>query len=159
MKIKLVESTPDDAEILICMINKLAEIDGVGSVPVGKEQLFANIYSDSPVAFAKLIIYDEKVAGFIIHSWKFATFLGTRDMYMQATYIEPEFRRRGVATKVLGKLAKLALDSGCSRMEWYAIEGNNMSGGFYDALGACTLSDARVRRFSTEVLVKLSEID
>lgn len=157
MRVKVIESTSDDVDIILSLIRLLAESDGVKNVSIGKDALLTNIYSEQPIAFAKLILCDEIIAGFIIHSWKFATFLGTREMYMQAIYIKPEFRRGGVATKALGQLSKIALEAGCSRLEWYVVKNNSMSNGFYDALGADTLSHARVRRFSEAAMKRLVE--
>ncbi|WP_284242924.1 GNAT family N-acetyltransferase [Thalassotalea insulae] len=86
----------------------------------------------APIAFAKLITCNNIIAGFVIHSWKFATFFGTRELFMQAIYIKSEFRRQGIAAKALGQLAQFTLTSGCSRMEWYVMDDNSTGIKFYD---------------------------
>ncbi len=158
MGVVLAEVHPSEAELLLAMIKQLAISDGVSNVTVGLKELEVNIFSDNPIAFAKFIKCNDDVVGIIIHSWKFATFLGTRELYMQAIYISKAYRRQGLATKALQQLAKYALAEGCSRIEWHVINDNEMSNGFYNALGAVEVSHLGVRRFDKDSLLKLASI-
>ena len=156
VEVKLTEVPSSEAELLLAMIRQLAISDGVSNVTVGLKELEDNLFSESPIAFAKFIRSGDDTVGFIIHSWKFATFLGTRELYMQAIYISEAYRRQGLATKALQLLAKYALAEGCSRIEWYVIDDNEMSNGFYDALGAENVSYLGVRRFNRIALKNLA---
>ncbi|WP_407696026.1 GNAT family N-acetyltransferase [Shewanella cyperi] len=138
------------------MLHDLGHSDGVKEIHTSEEDLRANFFSDNPVAYAMLIVVRGSVAGFLIYSWKWATFTGQREMYMQAIYIRPEHRRKGVARSAMSELASIALKSGCSRIEWYVVKDKSMSNGFYESIHSHVLEHMAIRRVSGEALSELS---
>ena len=79
-------------------------------------------------------------------------------MYMQAIYIEPEYRRQGIAKEAMACLAKLALDSKCSRIEWFVVRDNGSSHRFYESIGSHLLEHMAIRRVSDAELIALSNL-
>ncbi|MBI1770879.1 MAG: GNAT family N-acetyltransferase [Burkholderiales bacterium] len=77
-------------------------------------------------------------------------------MYMQAIYIRPEFRRQGLGLNIMQHLASIAVDEGCSRIEWLTVKDKQMSKEFYDSIGAVEASHMMVRRVQGEALRKLA---
>ncbi|WP_193163913.1 GNAT family N-acetyltransferase [Microbulbifer hainanensis] len=146
MSIKLRKAKREDSSCILKMLHDLGHSDGVAEIRTTESDLLTNIFSDQPVAYAMLILVDEKVAGFLIYSWKWATFTGQREMYMQAIYVSPEYRRNGVARSAMSKLASMASDSGCTRIEWYVVKDKTMNNGFYESIKSHVLEHMEIRR-------------
>lgn len=157
MKLTLKPTTQDDIDCILPMLYDLGKSDGVSSITTSGEHLLCHFYGKNPIAFARLICWEEQVMGFVIYSWKWATFTGLKEMYMQAIYIKPEYRQQGIASKAMGLLAQQAVKSGCSRIEWYAVKDKMMSHGFYDSLDSHILEHMVIRRISGRALIKLAE--
>ena len=69
--------------------------------------------------------------------------------------MRPEFRGSGIGRQLLVKLAHLALERGCGRLEWSVLDWNEPSIGFYMQLGAVAMDDWTIYRVSGHALRKL----
>jgi ribosomal protein S18 acetylase RimI-like enzyme len=156
MNITLRPSSDSEIEIVLQMLLELGESDGVKQIETTGEHLRKHLYGESPIANCCMICKEEIVTGFAIYSWKWATFTGRKEMYMQAIYIKPEFRGQRIATRAMSLLAQHAIESGCSRMEWYAVKGKSMSSIFYDSIGSHELTRMVIRRISGKELYHLA---
>ena len=159
MKVLLIDVLPQDVGRLHEFILALAESDGVAEVLTSIESLNTGLFGDAPCAFPRFIQHDGSVAGFVIYSWKWGVFTGAPDMYLQALYIDPAFRRRGLARATMSQLARIAVASGCSRMEWLTVRGKEASGGFYDSIGSRQADHMVVRRIRGDNLVALANTE
>ena len=64
---------------------------------------------------------------------------------------------RGYGKALLKKLAAIAVERGCGRLEWWCLDWNEHSIGFYRSLGAEAMSDWTVYRLSGDTLKSLAE--
>jgi GNAT superfamily N-acetyltransferase len=87
----------------------------------------------------------------------FSTFAGRPGLYLEDIYVRPEARGEGVGGALLRHLARLAVERGCARMEWAALEWNEPAIRFYEGLGAEKLDDWRLFRLSGEALRQVAE--
>jgi ribosomal protein S18 acetylase RimI-like enzyme len=145
-----------DIPILIDMVHELGISDGIQNIETTADDLKMHLFSKAPIAFAYLIVFNGKTAGFIIYSWKWATFTGKKEMYMQAIYTKPKYRRLGLAKSALSDLATVALKSGCSRIEWLAMTNNAVANLFYLSIGCTELKHLSAWRLSGDELHTLS---
>ncbi|HEY9102402.1 GNAT family N-acetyltransferase [Chitinimonas sp.] len=146
----------DELPQLLTMLHALGQSEGVPKVATSLDHLEQALFSPQPAAWCLLLVEQGAVAGFLIYSWKWATFTGIAELYMQALYVDPTFRRRGLARAAMAGLAQIALARGCSRMEWLAVRDNAMSNGFYDACGAIRVEHMAVRRLTMPALAELA---
>ena len=72
--------------------------------------------------------------------------------------LNPAFRGKGYGKAILQKLAAIALERGCGRMEWWCLDWNKPSIDFYRSLGAEPMSDWTVYRLTGETLKNLAEM-
>lgn len=86
----------------------------------------------------------------------FSTFLGKPGLYLEDLYIRPAFRGRGYGRQVMQALARIALERGCGRFEWWVLDWNSPAIEFYRSLGAQPMSDWTVQRVSGEALRALA---
>ena len=148
----------DEAGIpaLHAMLLALAESDGVADVRTTPDALREALAGATPLVHAHFIEHAGQVAGFTLHSWKWGTFTGTRDLYLNALYVGPGHRRAGVARAALAELARLALAQGGSRIEWLTVRAKTGTAAFYDAIGSTAADHMAVRRLHGDALRALA---
>jgi ribosomal protein S18 acetylase RimI-like enzyme len=69
----------------------------------------------------------------------------------------PELRGRGIGRILLSFLAKLAVERGCGRLEWWVLDSNEPAIRFYERLGAKAMDEWTVYRVTGDALVKLAQ--
>ena len=74
-----------------------------------------------------------------------------------AAALYPEYRGQGFGTAFLNRLAAIAVERGCGRLEWWCLDWNTPSIGFYKSLGAETMEDWTVYRLAGDTLQSLAE--
>ena len=97
--------------------------------------------------------------GFALFFHNFSTFLGRAGIYLEDLYVRPEYHGRGCGTAFLKRLAKIAVERGCGRLEWWCLDWNKPSIEFYRAMGAVPMDDWTVYRIAGDQLKMLSERD
>ena len=95
--------------------------------------------------------------GFALFFHNFSTFLGRAGLYLEDLYVRPQYRGRGYGKAILKKLASIAVERGCGRLEWWCLDWNRPSINFYLSLGAEPMSDWTVYRITGNTLLKLAE--
>ena len=68
----------------------------------------------------------------------------------------PEARSRGVGRFLLQRLAALALERGCGRLEWAVLDWNAPAIGFYKRMGAVPMDDWTVNRLTGPALERMA---
>ncbi|HYU63296.1 MAG TPA: GNAT family N-acetyltransferase [Verrucomicrobiae bacterium] len=105
-----------------------------------------------------LIAEDEgQPLGFALFFHNFSTFLGQPGLYLEDLFVHPEHRSRGVGRALLHRLAQIAVDRGCGRMEWAVLNWNQDAIRFYARLGAKPNSEWTVYRLAGDPLTALAE--
>ena len=101
----------------------------------------------------------------IEHNWgqrvirfpQFFYVLRTSRYYLEDLYVKPECRGKGYGKAILKKLASIAVERGCGRLEWWCPDWNKPSIDFYLSLGAEAMSDWAVYRIAGDTLTQLAE--
>ena len=90
--------------------------------------------------------------GFALFFHNFSTFLGRAGIYLEDLYVKPEYRGRGHGKALLQKIAQIAVERECGRLEWCCLDWNKPSIDFYLSLGAMPLDEWTSYRFAGEGL-------
>ena len=98
-----------------------------------------------------------KEIGFALFFHNFSTFVGRAGLYVEDVYIMPEYRKKGYGKAVFKKLAQIAVERGCGRMEWSCLNWNKPSIDFYTHIGAVPMSEWTVYRLTKDKIKKLAE--
>jgi GNAT superfamily N-acetyltransferase len=141
-----------DIAALHAMLLALGASDGVADVRTTEAALRAALSGPAPLVVAHWIVHRGDVAGFTLHSWKWGTFTGVRDLYLNALYVRPEHRRAGVARRAMAALARIAVAAGCSRIEWLTVAAKADTAAFYEAIGSTAAGHMAVRRLQGDAL-------
>jgi len=73
--------------------------------------------------------------------------------------VMPEYRGKGYGKGLLKKLAQIAVERGCGRLEWWCLDWNKPSIDFYLSLGAKPMDDWTIYRFEGDSLEKLASFE
>ena len=79
------------------------------------------------------------VVAFALHFQNYSTFLGRHGLYLEDLYVDPAWRRRGIARGLLQALAGIAVARGCGRFEWSVLDWNRDAISFYQGCGCWRL--------------------
>ena len=99
----------------------------------------------------------EKEVGFALFFHNFSTFLGRAGIYLEDLYVSPSYRGQGYGKGLLRQLAKIAVERGCGRLEWWCLDWNRPSIDFYLSMGAEPMSDWTVYRIAGDTLQELAK--
>ena len=146
-----------DTALILKFIKELADYEKmldevVADVPTLETWIFDR--GKAEVIFA---LENGKEVGFALFFHNFSTFLGRSGIYLEDLYVKPEHRGKGYGKAILKKLAAIAVERGCGRLEWWCLDWNKPSIDFYLSLGAEPMSDWTVYRIAGDTLKFLAE--
>ena len=95
--------------------------------------------------------------GYALFFHNFSTFLGRAGIYLEDLYVLPEHRGKGYGKALLKKLARIAVERGCGRLEWWCLDWNRPSIDFYLSLNAKPMADWTVYRLTGETLKEMAK--
>jgi GNAT superfamily N-acetyltransferase len=150
-------ATESDVPLILQFIRDLAEYERLShKVIATEERLRASLFG-SP-RFAEVIIGEEDGAavGFALFFHNYSTFLAQPGIYLEDLFVKPDARGRGYGKALLARLAQLARERGCGRVEWAVLDWNAPSIAFYKALGAVPMDEWTVFRLTGDALEKLA---
>ncbi len=150
-------ATAADVPRLLAFIHGIAEYERLThQVTATEEGLLASLFGDQPAAEALLAFADDEPAGFAVYFHTYSTFLARRGMHLEDLYVSPEYRRRGLGALLLRRVAAIAVERGCGRFEWMALDWNTDAHRFYEDLGAEMLPEWRLFRIHGDALRRLA---
>lgn len=156
-KLEIRAAVEDDVPLLLAFIKELAEYEKLShEVSATEEILRDSLFGERRVAEALLAYTDDEPAGFALFFHNFSTFIGRPGIYLEDLYVRPEYRGAGIGRALLIHLAKLAKERGCGRLEWWVLDWNEPSIGFYESLGAVAMDDWTVYRVTGNALEELA---
>lgn len=146
-----------DCGLILRFIKELASYEKMLDEVVASEDLLREWIFEKKKAEVFFICENGKEIGFTVFFHNFSTFLGRAGLYLEDLYIMPEHRGKGYGKATLKKLAQIAVERGCGRLEWWCLDWNKPSIDFYLSLGAVPMKDWTVYRITGETLTKLSK--
>ncbi|MDF2594118.1 MAG: hypothetical protein K0R69_459 [Clostridia bacterium] len=150
---------PEDIELILYFIKELAKYEDLLDQVVATEEVLHKWLFEQKAAEVIIGEYGGRPIGFMLFFHNFSTFLGKAGIYLEDLYIEPHMRGKGLGKKMLKHLAQVALERSCGRLEWWCLDWNKSSIGFYKSLGAMPMDEWTVYRVSDEALQKLAGED
>ena len=142
-----------DVALILQFIKELAEYEHMSDEVVANEELLEEWIFDKQKAEVIFALEGQKEVGFALFFYNFSTFLGRAGLYLEDLVVRPEYRGRGYGKGILKKLASIAVERGCGRLEWCCLDWNQPSIDFYLSLGAQPLSDWTIYRIAGEKLL------
>ena len=146
-----------DTALILQFIKELADYEKMLDEVVADETILETWIFDKQKAEVIFAVEDGKEVGFALFFHNFSTFLGRAGIYLEDLYVKPEYRGKGYGKAILKKLASIAIERGCGRLEWWCLDWNKPSISFYLSLGAEPMSDWTVYRIAGNTLKQLAD--
>ena len=147
-----------DTPLILQLVRELAEYEKLAHEVVATEELLReNLFGARRGAEALLAYEGEACVGLALFFHNFSTFLGRPGLYLEDLFVRPAFRGKGYGKALMVHLARIALERGCGRFEWWVLDWNKPSIDFYRSLGAVGMEEWTVQRVSGEALTALAE--
>jgi GNAT superfamily N-acetyltransferase len=148
---------PGDEALVLSFIRGLAEYEQLAHEVVATEEAIRrSLFSERPDAEVLLAFVDGEAAGFALFFHNYSTFLARRGLYLEDLFVLPAWRGHGIGKALLVRLAQLAVERGCGRMEWWVLDWNESAIGFYESLGARAMSEWTTFRLEGAALATMA---
>ncbi|EJP19684.1 FR47-like protein [Lachnoanaerobaculum sp. ICM7] len=148
----------EDTNLILYFIKELALYEKMLDEVVADEKTLEEWIFDKQKAEVIFAMENEKEVGFALFFHNFSTFLGRAGIYLEDLFVLPEFRERGYGKALLKRLASIAVERGCGRLEWWCLDWNKPSIDFYLSLGAEPMSDWTTYRITGDTLRRMAEV-
>jgi GNAT superfamily N-acetyltransferase len=148
---------PADVPVIYQLIRDLAACEKALPEVTGTEQdLRRALLADPPAVFAHVAEHDGEVVGFALWFLNFSTWEGKHGIYLEDLYVRPDMRRFGLGRALLAELARICVERGYPRLEWWVLDWNQPARAFYAALGAAEMDEWTVHRLTGPALRALA---
>lgn len=145
----------NDVALILKFIKALAEYEKMLDEVVADEETLEEWIFDKQKAEVIFAVVEDREVGFALFFHNFSTFLGRAGIYLEDLFVLPEYRGKGYGKALLKKLAAIAIERKCGRLEWWCLDWNRPSIDFYLSLGAEPMSDWTVYRITGDTLQEL----
>jgi len=155
--IRIVEAAAADVPVILELILGLADYEKLSDqVTATEEKLRETLFGSHRGADVLLAYTGGECTGFALFFPNYSTFLARPGIFLEDLYVKPEWRGKGIGTALLRRVAAIARERGCGRLEWEVLDWNAPSIGFYKSLGAVPMDEWTKYRVTGEALEKLA---
>lgn len=146
-----------DTPLILEFIRSLANYEKLLHEVVATEALLEEWIFDKNKAEVLFVLEEDTEVGFALFFHNFSTFLGRAGIYLEDLFVLPSHRGKGYGKALLQKLAQIAVERGCGRLEWWVLDWNQPSIDFYRSMGAIAMDEWTVFRICGETLEKMGK--
>ena len=157
MTLRIRHGELEDVPLIAELIRGLARYEKLEhEVVMTEEKLTDTLFGDHRYAETLIAEEDARPVGFALFFHNYSTFLAQPGIYLEDLFVLPEQRGGGVGRALLQRLAQLAVDRGCGRLEWAVLDWNVDAIGFYERLGAKPNAEWTIYRLTGESLQRVA---
>ncbi|WP_375493736.1 GNAT family N-acetyltransferase [uncultured Nostoc sp.] len=150
---------PADYSVLFKLIEGLAEYEKLSHAVTGNAlALQEHLFGSRRYVEAILAESAGQAVGFALFFHNYSTFLTKPGIYLEDLFVLPEYRRQGIGKALLTKVAQIAVERDCGRLEWSVLDWNESAQAFYRSMGASILDDWRICRVTEDALIQLGSV-
>jgi GNAT superfamily N-acetyltransferase len=149
---------PEDTSVLLELCGELAEYEHLEhELHATEEQLREALFGERRAAQALIAERGEEVVGYALFFATFSSFEATEGVWLEDLFVRPAHRGAGVGKALLAAVAALVRERDGERLEWAALDWNELALGFYRRIGAQTMGEWITHRLVGEELTRLAE--
>lgn len=147
---------PGDEGLILEFVKALATYERAADEVVADEALLREELFEKGHAEVLFVMKDAEEVGFALFFHNFSTWLGRSGIYLEDLYVKPEHRGSGFGRALLERLAGIAVERECGRLEWSCLDWNLPSIDFYLELGAEPMDEWTTYRLEGDSLAALA---
>ena len=150
-------ATCDDVPTLLELFRELAEYEHLEhELRATEAGLRKALFGERPAAEALIAERDGAALGYALYFPTFSSFLTSAGVWLEDLFVRPSHRGEGVGRALLSAVAARVRERGGERLEWAALDWNELALGFYRRIGAQTMGEWITHRLVGEDLVRLA---
>ncbi len=150
-------ATEQDCSLILRFIRGIAAYEKLLDEVVATEELLQEWIFGKQKAEVLFVCEDGKEVGFALFFHNFSTFMGRAGLYLEDIFVWPEYRGRGYGKALFRKVAGIAVERGCGRMEWVCLDWNKPSIDFYLSMEARPMDEWTIYRLAGKTLADAAE--
>jgi GNAT superfamily N-acetyltransferase len=155
--ITLRRATRRDVPTILALIRGIAEYERLAhEVKTTAVLLGEHGFGRRPIFEVILAERGGRALGFALYFFTFSTFTGRPTLYLEDLFVVPEERRGGIGSRLLTRLAQIAVERRCGRMEWSVLDWNTPARDLYFKLGAKAMEEWTVFRMTPDAFGRLA---
>ena len=136
-----------DVDAVVGLVHELADYERAAEhCLLTATQLRAALFAPAPALFGHVAEVNGVVVGCALWFLNFSTWRGVHGLYLEDLYVQPAHRGAGIGRALLARLAGVCVERGLGRLEWWVLDWNEPSIGFYRTLGAVAMDGWTVFR-------------
>jgi GNAT superfamily N-acetyltransferase len=146
-----------DAPAIAALVREMARYEKLESeVTMTEQDLVIGLFGPRPYAETLIAADDGSPVAYALFFHTFSTFLAKPGIYLEDLFVLEAHRGKGIGRSLLTRLAQIAVDRGCGRLEWSVLDWNKDAIGFYERLGAKPKSDWAMYQLAGDSLTRLA---
>jgi GNAT superfamily N-acetyltransferase len=146
----------EDVGLLLDLFGALADYEQLrDELHATEAQIVEALFGERPAAQALIAERDSQPVGYALFFPTFSSFMATRGIWLEDLFVLPEQRGAGVGRALLAAVAACVPESG-GRLEWAALDWNELALGFYRGIGARLMDEWTSLRLDGEALARLA---
>jgi GNAT superfamily N-acetyltransferase len=153
--LKIKEATIEDASLLVSLIRELAVYEKLDDVCKIDEAMMKEALV-TKTAHALIAEVDSHPVGYCVYYFTFSTFMGLPSLYLEDLYVKPAYRSQGIGTSFFNKLANIATQKNCERIDFTCLKWNTNSLNYYLSLGATVMDQWHLVRMEKDAIRTLN---
>jgi GNAT superfamily N-acetyltransferase len=158
MLIHIEKAVEKDVPQIVEMIREFAAFENLSDFcEVTEENLHDAMFGEKPCIAGLIAFAESQPVGYALFFENFASFRGQRGVYLEDLYVKPEYRRLKIGEAFLKKLAQIAKQRNCQRIDFLVLDWNESAIRFYKKFGAKMDAEERHFKFVDEVFENLSK--
>jgi len=161
-QVRIRDARRDDVQLIFGWIVELAEYERAPEQVRGTPELLEDaLFGAEPSAEAVIAETRDgdagwEPAGFALFHLTFSTWECRPGIWLEDLYVPPTGRRAGVGGALIAHLAQITVKRGYTRLQWAALDWNQLALDFYDKIGAERLHEWKIHRLDGEALARLA---
>lgn len=157
-KLSFRAAVPGDESVILSFIRALADYEHMSDEVVATPELLREWIFEKKKAEVIFALEGEREVGFALFFHNFSTFLGRAGIYLEDLFVLPEYRGKGYGKGLLKRLAAIAAERGCGRLEWACLDWNKPSIDFYTKrMRAVPMDEWTVYRLTGDTLLEAAK--
>lgn len=126
------------------------------AVKADRTTLARYLFGERPMAQVLIAEHGGTAVGFALFFHNFSTFEGRPGIYLEDLFVLPDARGLGAGKALLARLATLAIERDCARLEWSVLDWNKSAIAVYQAIGAKPMDGWTIQRLDGDALAALA---
>jgi GNAT superfamily N-acetyltransferase len=156
MAITIRPATRGDVPRILDFIRALAAYERTPEAVIATEaSLEREGFGPNPFYSCLIAEYNGQTAGYALFFYNYSTWVGP-GIYLEDLFVEPELRGHGIGKALLEKVAAIAVEKGCRRLQWAVLDWNTPAIDFYKAMGGEFMDEWRNVRVTGQALRQLA---